>query len=55
MTDLHASTRVTAESERLFAAAQRVLPGGVNSPVRAGGVCANVSMRPSGAGAMCSV
>jgi glutamate-1-semialdehyde 2,1-aminomutase len=35
MTDLHASTRVTAESERLFAAAQRVLPGGVNSPVRA--------------------
>ena len=24
-----------AESERLFAAAQRVLPGGVNSPVRA--------------------
>jgi len=27
--------RLTAASERLFAAAQRVLPGGVNSPVRA--------------------
>ena len=35
MTDLRASARVTRESERLFAAAQRVLPGGVNSPVRA--------------------
>ena len=35
MTDLRASARVTAASERLFAAAQRVLPGGVNSPVRA--------------------
>jgi len=34
MTDLRAS-RVTTGSERLFAAAQRVLPGGVNSPVRA--------------------
>jgi glutamate-1-semialdehyde 2,1-aminomutase len=34
MTDLRAS-RVTTASERLFAAAQRVLPGGVNSPVRA--------------------
>jgi len=35
MTELNASTRVTSASERLFAAAQRVLPGGVNSPVRA--------------------
>ena len=35
MTDVRASTRATAASERLFAAAQRVLPGGVNSPVRA--------------------
>jgi glutamate-1-semialdehyde 2,1-aminomutase len=34
MTDLRAS-RVTTASERLFAAALRVLPGGVNSPVRA--------------------
>jgi glutamate-1-semialdehyde 2,1-aminomutase len=34
MTNVRAS-RVTAASERLFAAAQRVLPGGVNSPVRA--------------------
>ena len=34
MTDLRAS-RATTTSERLFAAAQRVLPGGVNSPVRA--------------------
>jgi len=34
MTELRAS-RVTAASEQLFAAAQRVLPGGVNSPVRA--------------------
>jgi glutamate-1-semialdehyde 2,1-aminomutase len=34
MTDLRAS-RLTTASERLFAAAQRVLPGGVNSPVRA--------------------
>jgi len=35
MTDLRASARTTPASERLFAAAQRVLPGGVNSPVRA--------------------
>jgi len=34
MTDLRAS-RTTTASERLFAAAQRLLPGGVNSPVRA--------------------
>jgi glutamate-1-semialdehyde 2,1-aminomutase len=34
MTELRAG-RATAASERLFAAAQRVLPGGVNSPVRA--------------------
>ena len=39
MTELRASARPTAVSERLFAAARRVLPGGVNSPVRAfGGV-----------------
>jgi glutamate-1-semialdehyde 2,1-aminomutase len=35
MTEVGASARVTRASERLFAAAQRVLPGGVNSPVRA--------------------
>ncbi len=35
MTEVEASARVTRASERLFAAAQRVLPGGVNSPVRA--------------------
>jgi glutamate-1-semialdehyde 2,1-aminomutase len=35
MTGLGAAVRSTAASERLFAAAQRVLPGGVNSPVRA--------------------
>jgi glutamate-1-semialdehyde 2,1-aminomutase len=35
MTDLRAAARPTTMSERLFAAAQRVLPGGVNSPVRA--------------------
>jgi glutamate-1-semialdehyde 2,1-aminomutase len=35
MTDLRTSPRTTRASERLFAAAQRVLPGGVNSPVRA--------------------
>lgn len=35
MTELHLATRTTAISERLFAEAQRVLPGGVNSPVRA--------------------
>jgi len=35
MTDLRASARTTPASDRLFAAAQRVLPGGVNSPVRA--------------------
>jgi glutamate-1-semialdehyde 2,1-aminomutase len=34
VTDLRAQTR-SFTSERLFAAAQRVLPGGVNSPVRA--------------------
>jgi glutamate-1-semialdehyde 2,1-aminomutase len=34
MTDVRVENRTTA-SERLFAAAQRVLPGGVNSPVRA--------------------
>ena len=39
MTELRTSARPTAVSERLFAAARRVLPGGVNSPVRAfGGV-----------------
>ncbi|MBA3259025.1 MAG: glutamate-1-semialdehyde 2,1-aminomutase [Gemmatimonadales bacterium] len=32
---MRAGVRTTAASERLFAAAQRVLPGGVNSPVRA--------------------
>ncbi len=35
MTELRAPARPTAASERLFTAAQRVLPGGVNSPVRA--------------------
>ena len=35
MTEVEASARLTRASERLFAAAQRVLPGGVNSPVRA--------------------
>jgi glutamate-1-semialdehyde 2,1-aminomutase len=35
MTDLRTAARPVAASERLFAAAQRVLPGGVNSPVRA--------------------
>jgi glutamate-1-semialdehyde 2,1-aminomutase len=35
MTDLRTSPQTTLASERLFAAAQRVLPGGVNSPVRA--------------------
>ena len=34
MTGVEASRR-TAESERLFAASQRLIPGGVNSPVRA--------------------
>jgi glutamate-1-semialdehyde 2,1-aminomutase len=34
MTDLKVA-RVTTASERLFAASQRVIPGGVNSPVRA--------------------
>jgi len=34
MTEVHVP-RTTAASERLFAAARRVLPGGVNSPVRA--------------------
>lgn len=35
MTDLRIAARTTAASQRLFAEAQRVLPGGVNSPVRA--------------------
>jgi glutamate-1-semialdehyde 2,1-aminomutase len=35
MTELRAPAQNTTASERLFAAAQRVLPGGVNSPVRA--------------------
>ena len=35
MTDLRAARAGRRASERLFAAAQRVLPGGVNSPVRA--------------------
>jgi glutamate-1-semialdehyde 2,1-aminomutase len=35
MTDLRTARQTTAASERLFAAAQRLLPGGVNSPVRA--------------------
>jgi glutamate-1-semialdehyde 2,1-aminomutase len=35
MTGLRIGSRTTAASEKLFAAAQRILPGGVNSPVRA--------------------
>jgi glutamate-1-semialdehyde 2,1-aminomutase len=35
MTDVRVAPGTSATSERLFAAAQRVLPGGVNSPVRA--------------------
>jgi glutamate-1-semialdehyde 2,1-aminomutase len=35
MTDVRTATQLTTASERLFEAAQRVLPGGVNSPVRA--------------------
>ena len=35
MTDLGTAVQATTTSERLFAAAARVLPGGVNSPVRA--------------------
>ena len=35
MTHVRAAPRPTTVSERLFAAAQRVIPGGVNSPVRA--------------------
>ena len=35
MTGVGAAAGTTAGSEQLFAAAQRVLPGGVNSPVRA--------------------
>ena len=35
MTDTRTAARPATASERLFAAAQRVLPGGVNSPVRA--------------------
>ncbi|MEO8089124.1 MAG: glutamate-1-semialdehyde 2,1-aminomutase [Gemmatimonadales bacterium] len=35
MTEVRAKAQPTTASERLFTAAQRVLPGGVNSPVRA--------------------
>jgi glutamate-1-semialdehyde 2,1-aminomutase len=35
MTEVRATARPITASERLFTAAQRVLPGGVNSPVRA--------------------
>jgi glutamate-1-semialdehyde 2,1-aminomutase len=35
MTEVRAAPHSTAASERLFSAAQRLLPGGVNSPVRA--------------------
>lgn len=35
MTDVRIATGSTAQSQQLFALAQRVLPGGVNSPVRA--------------------
>jgi glutamate-1-semialdehyde 2,1-aminomutase len=35
MTEVRLAGQATTVSERLFAAAQRVLPGGVNSPVRA--------------------
>jgi glutamate-1-semialdehyde 2,1-aminomutase len=35
MTDVRIAPRSSTASERLFAAAQQVLPGGVNSPVRA--------------------
>jgi glutamate-1-semialdehyde 2,1-aminomutase len=35
MTEVRVAGQLTATSERLFSAAQRVLPGGVNSPVRA--------------------
>jgi glutamate-1-semialdehyde 2,1-aminomutase len=35
VTDLRVATQAAIVSERLFVAAQRVLPGGVNSPVRA--------------------
>src|SRR5918995_132930 len=35
MTEIRLAARSTTASERLFSAAQRVLPGGVNSPVRA--------------------
>ena len=35
MTEVREANRTTTASERLFQAAQRVLPGGVNSPVRA--------------------
>jgi glutamate-1-semialdehyde 2,1-aminomutase len=35
MTDVRVVARPTAASEKLFAAAMKVLPGGVNSPVRA--------------------
>jgi glutamate-1-semialdehyde 2,1-aminomutase len=35
MTEVRAEPHSTAASERLFSAAQRLIPGGVNSPVRA--------------------
>jgi len=35
MTEVRVASKSTAASERLFAEAQRILPGGVNSPVRA--------------------
>jgi glutamate-1-semialdehyde 2,1-aminomutase len=35
VTDVRLAPRSTSTSERLYAAAQRLLPGGVNSPVRA--------------------
>jgi glutamate-1-semialdehyde 2,1-aminomutase len=35
VTDLRVAPRSTVTSERLYAAALRLLPGGVNSPVRA--------------------
>jgi glutamate-1-semialdehyde 2,1-aminomutase len=37
MTDVRLAARLTTASERLFEAAQRLMPGGVNSPVRAFG------------------
>jgi glutamate-1-semialdehyde 2,1-aminomutase len=35
MTDVRLAARLTTASQRLFEAAQRLMPGGVNSPVRA--------------------